>query len=565
MLLDYFSQAMVGDRPLADYLRGKVAATDLSSVKKILDYIHMSQALLRVYGPDYPLIEPRELLPSFEDSFLEYSQLPKFSLLVLDRALDYQAERFQFDLLQTDEPGEGITLSAPRVPSAAFNKNLFKSRLPREFHLDFDLRLEDKELTALSDYPAVLEFIFHMDRAHIIARDESGDFRLLGLFASFPSNLDAAIKSFGRRIGKFKSKDNRLYHENRLMIYQFLMELYGFPISSERRTSAAIFTRDLSRHRERFLVKVLGQTDRVITSLYHPVGKDRYPELEKVALVPLNIKSKALIRKLENEGYFVDPERQVVLLRAIYQQHRYNKHNVIEERALSLEDQEIIHPRTGERFPWFNVLQAREDRLVRLNDIVRGEYSGRIVFQGQEVVEGTVKHEDRLKFLLAWLSKHQRRLVASSPAYLEKMEKIVNSYILNLEMEPHFRSHRDLHKKIIAQMAYIEQAHAVHRLERLFSGKSRVKYLDLLDALLNFLLKNQHVIPGYYEPVFEKLVFLCDKVLKDRYILKKYIDNTPQTEYGRKVAAVYQELSGLKSMVEKEYYAEHGSKNVLWT
>ncbi|MBW2322616.1 MAG: hypothetical protein JRF41_03700 [Deltaproteobacteria bacterium] len=565
MLLDYFNQAKIRDRPLSDYLKGEVEATDLSTVKEILDYIHISQALLRAYGPDYPLIESRELLPSFEDNYLEYNHLPGFSMLVLDRPLDYQSERLQFELLHSCEPNDPITLSENRLPYPDFNKSIFKSRLPREFHLDFDLRLKDKDLTTLSNYPAVLEFIFHMDRAHIISRDHNDNFRLTGVFASFPSNFDQEIKSFGRRIGKFKLRDNRLYQAHRLMVYQYMMELYGFPISSERRTSAALFARELSRRKERFLIKVLGQSDRVITTLHHPIGKSHYPEVEKIALLQLTIKSKDLVRQLKNEGFFVDPDRQVVLLRTVYQQHRYNKNNVIEERALSLEHQELIHPRTGERFPWLNVLQAREDRLLRLNDIVRGEYTGRIVFQGNEVIEGTSKHENRLKFLLAWLSKHQRRLIAASPAFLEKTEKIIDSYILNLEMTDHFRSHRELHKQIITQMAYISQANAVHRLELMFARKSKMKYLDLLQSLVNFLLDYQHIIPSYYEPVFEKLIFLCNKVLKDKYLLKTYIQNDHKTRYGSKIANLYQELDGLKLVVEKEFYFEREKQQVRWT
>ncbi len=564
MLLDHFNRAKIQSRHLAEYLRGDVEITEFSVLKEILDYIHISQALLRVYGPDYPLIEPRELLPSFENNFFEYNQLPRFSLIAFDRPLDYQAEQFQFELLHSDKLSDTITLTGKNPHHSDLNKSIFKSRLPREFHLDFDLRLGDSDLTLLSNYPAVLEFIFHMDRAHVIARHEDNTFRLLGVFGSFPSNLDTEIKSFGRRIGKFKIRDNRLYQANRLMVYQFLMELYGFPISSERRTSAALFARELSRRKERFLIKVLGQSDRVITSLYHPVGKSQYPVVEKVALVRLNINSNKLIQQLMDEGYFIDPERQVVVLRTVYQQHRYHKNNVIEERALSLEHQELIHPRTGERFPWLNVLQAREDLLLRLNDIVRGEYTGRIVYQGNEIIEGTAKHEDRLKFLLAWLTKHQRRLIGASPAFLETAEKIVDSYVLNLDMASHFRTDRDIHRQVIAKMAYIKQANAVHRLELLFVKKTRVKYQALLENLINFLLENQDIIIAYYEPVFKKLIYICERVLKDKYILKHYIKTRPKTEYGRQVASLYQELKELKSVIEKEYSNEQESQQALW-
>ncbi len=64
------------------------------------------------------------------------------------------------------------------------------------------------------------------------------------------------------------------------------MELYGFPIASERRTSAALFARKLSRLKEQYLIKVLGASDRTITSLCGFEQK-QYPLVEKTALISL--------------------------------------------------------------------------------------------------------------------------------------------------------------------------------------------------------------------------------------------------------------------------------------
>ena len=68
MLLDYFNQVKVRDRTLAEYLRGEAQAEDLDTIKAVLDYVHMSHGLLRPYRTDYPIIEPNELLPSFDDT-----------------------------------------------------------------------------------------------------------------------------------------------------------------------------------------------------------------------------------------------------------------------------------------------------------------------------------------------------------------------------------------------------------------------------------------------------------------------------------------------------------------
>lgn len=554
MLLDHFGQARVRGVPLSDYLQGVRRVADMETLKEILDYVHMSRGLLRFYGPEYPLIEPRELLPSFEENLFEYHHLPGFSLLALDRQLNYQMERFQFDLLR---PG------APEDPPHGMDPNVetVKARLPKELHLDFDVRLGGQDLTSISNYPALLDYIFHMDRGHVLARDEEGWFRTLGLFASFPSNLDHEIKAFGRRIGKFKPHDNGSYQRNRIMVYQFLMELYGFPISSERRTSAALFARELTRRKERFLIKVEGQSDRMITSLYHPDPKAPYPTVEKVALISLPGATPSTARSMERDGYFVDAKRRVVLLKAVYQQHRYNKLNVMEERAMSLEHREIIHPRTGERLPWLRVLQTREDRLLMLNDIVRGEHPGQIVFQRREVITGTASHENRLKFLVAWLAKHQRRFITVSPAFLEKMETILDSYLLNPEMKETFTTHRLLHKNIIGQMAYIRQANIVQRLEGMVLSQPKVQYPELLDGMIDFLTENEALVPTFYEPVFEKLLFLCDKILKDPYLLRRYIENDhAHTAYAQNLKEKIKKLTELKAHLEKEHAMVH--KNV---
>ena len=121
----------------------------------------------------------------------------------------------------------------------------------------------------------------------MVARDEAGDFRLLGVYGSFPSDLDTELKGLGRKLGKFKKLDSATYEREREFVYQFLMELYGFPIASERRTSGALFARRLSRLKEQYLIKVLGASDRTITSL-SGFEQKRYPLVEKIALIPLS-------------------------------------------------------------------------------------------------------------------------------------------------------------------------------------------------------------------------------------------------------------------------------------
>ena len=74
----------------------------------------IQQGLLAPYDASYPLIEPRELLPSFEKNFAEYQHLPSFSMVAFNRPLSYQEEIFQFDLLHP--LGEGEAAGRPGKP-----------------------------------------------------------------------------------------------------------------------------------------------------------------------------------------------------------------------------------------------------------------------------------------------------------------------------------------------------------------------------------------------------------------------------------------------------------------
>jgi hypothetical protein len=108
----------------------------------------------------------------------------------------------------------------------------------------------------------------------------------------------------------------------------------------------------------------------------------------------------------------VDPKRRVVILKVTYQQHKYNRYNVLEDRALSIVRQEIIHPQHGGREANLNILKDTKRTLKELTDIVRGEHTGSITYRRSDHITSTKTHEERLKFLSAWLAKNQRRLGA---------------------------------------------------------------------------------------------------------------------------------------------------------
>lgn len=505
---------------LEDIQSGGKKIRDRQILKEYLEYLHIKKGLLEPYDANYPLIDARELLPSFEINFAEYKHLPSFSMVAFNRPLEYQREVFQFDLLhRLTEVRAGGSARARRhwTPERLYRENLekFLPHLSRELRQAFRERFLQVDLTDLAHYEELLSYLFHMDRAHVIARDPTGEFCLLGCYASFPSDLDTELKNFGRRIGKFKPDDNLSYEKNRPFVYQFLMELYGFPISSERRTSSALFARKLSRLKDSYLIKVLGSSDRVITTLDGFEVK-AYPQVEKTALLALTPEQAARHPQLRDQGFYLDPERRILILKVFYKQHRYNPNNVQEDRALSVVGQEVIHPITGQRLP-LNLIKDTQSFLVILNDIIRGEYRGSISYRREGVVTSTKNHDDRLKFLSAWLTKNQRRLTSYSLEFFAELKKILNTYILNPDNRPYFQKYAELHREVLSKVVYLQQLCQVQHLEKIVRRRPpyhrRLTLTQVLDLALGFLSEHYEEIIHYYEDVFAKCLVILDQLL----------------------------------------------------
>src|SRR5665648_1133485 len=102
----FFRDVTLDGLPLAAYRKDPAAIRDRNLLKDFLEYTHIRLGLLAPYDASYPLIEPRELLPSFDKNFSEYKHLPCFSMIAFNRALSYQEEIFQFDLLHPPEEGK---------------------------------------------------------------------------------------------------------------------------------------------------------------------------------------------------------------------------------------------------------------------------------------------------------------------------------------------------------------------------------------------------------------------------------------------------------------------------
>ncbi len=497
-----------------------------------LNAVHIRHCLVRPYQctKNYPLVEARELLPSFDNDMWEYSQLPGFSLVALGRSLNYFSEIFQFDrihpVLNSDNNAHGDSCPL-EAPIMKYNLQTLASRLPRVLHETFHEDCGRLDTSLLDYYPMLLPYLLRLDRAHVLSMDSANQFYLSGIFASFPSDIDSELKRFGMRMGKFRYGDNEMYERNRMFVYQYLMELYGFPVVSERRTSSALFARKLHKMGEKFLLRVLGQTDRTITTYIGNGDHSRYPKVEKIALISLDQDQQDAIQSIGDGGFFVDEENRVVIIRVTYHQHAYNVSNVRQDRALSVVSQEVLHPITGEPLQGLNIIRDSSNMFLRLNDIVRGEYMGRIVYKKTEVIENTDSEEKRLKFLYTWLTKHQRRIIFYSDDFFAKVSHVVEGYLYSPEKENSFGELREFYREVQERFGYIQQARKVRELEeianRQLKGQS-IGYRQMMQSAVEVLTDLSHEIVNFFPSLVDTIISNIDGILANRYLVRTYME-----------------------------------------
>jgi hypothetical protein len=545
----YFGQVKVGTVRLWDLLEQTPLddPPDFKELIRILEYLHIEAGLLAAYNNEYPLVEARELVPSFDASFIEYKHLPAFSMLVLDREISYQDEGFQFDMLLAE--------GSPPDPSvAAQNRHTLRERMPRNLVPELEKFLGRKSPTPFYRYTILLPLLFEMDRGHLIARGPQGNFHLGGIFASFPSDLDGEIKRFGRQIGKFTPGDNDSYAQNRQFVYRFLMEQSGFAICGERHTSAALFARRLMRRKENFAIKVLGHSDRTITTLTSLNGKTGLPQVQKVALIQAKGCAREGQNRLEEGGFFVDPKRSAVILRVTYTQHFYHPDNVLEDRALSVLRQEVIHPFTGEAVE-LDVLGLGRDRLLMLNDIVRGEHLGSIVYQDKEEIHGTADMMSRLKFLLAWLKKHWHILADYSPDTYERVSKVLSSFLGDPDLQKDFQRVPDLHQMLEKALPAMRLAHRLRLLEKLVYNRAdasgrKLQHVHIMIILVHVLSQEGDHLAEKHPKALDKLLHICSKQLNNPYLKRRYLSKPPKGATEREVVGHYRLLESLVQRYE---------------
>ena len=531
----------------------------LGELKEFLDFCHIKHCLLRPYFEvdDYPIVEARELLPSFEVDLYEYKALPGMSLVAFERQLNSFQEVFQYDALHAlseweDMQGKGGEACGVEDNVIATNLRTYQSRLPKRHHPEFLKAFDNKDITTMKNYAGMLEFLLELERAHVLAHDSNGKFTLQGMYASLPSNLDSELKQFGLKIGKFKPGNSLMYECNRLFVYQFMMELHGFPIVSERRTSSAMFAIRLLRSGERFIVRVLGQSDRTITTMMSPPPDTpkhlkKYPRVEKIGLVQVNENQKDTVALLKKEGFFVDENKRIVVLRVIYQQHEYSQKNVREDRALSVLRQEVIHPITGKVIDSLNIIQNTQTMIVRLNDIVRGEYRIAVNYKRNEIIKNTDSHENRLKVLYTWLSKHMHRIVDYTDEYYAQVVRVLDGYLLAPDNYDIFNDHYELHQEVWSRYGQIQQARKVRILEDLRYRKYKgepISYHKMLELMTEILNELKFEIVNYFDKLVVKVLIIGGDVISDPYLLRKYVEVDKKTlsPYGLQIRQLYSQM-----------------------
>ena len=247
-----------------------------------------------------------------------------------------------------------------------------------------------------------------------------------------------------------------------------------------------------------------------------------YPLVEKTALISLPPGMAEANPHVAEEGFYLDRKRRVVIFKVTYLQHKYNPYNVLEDRAMSVLKQELIHPGHGGREAGLNILKDTRRSLKELTDIVRGEHLGSISYKRSDLITSTKTHEDRLKFLSAWLAKNRRRLGTYSEETFDAAKKVLNSYLLNRDYRDTFAKYPELHREVLQQLAYLDQAQQLQLLEKL-SHPGRRRGLGpgrRLTQAVAFLQKKSRELPYFYPDLFAKCLNLWEQLLSYPYFKK---------------------------------------------
>eukprot|EP00828_Plagiopyla_frontata_P023673 TRINITY_DN30275_c0_g1_i1.p1 TRINITY_DN30275_c0_g1~~TRINITY_DN30275_c0_g1_i1.p1 ORF type:complete len:295 (+),score=18.32 TRINITY_DN30275_c0_g1_i1:156-1040(+) len=188
--------------------------------------------------------------------------------------------------------------------------------------------------------------------------------------------------------------------------------------------------------------------------------------------------------------------------------------------------------------------------ILRLNDIVRGEYRIPVNYKRTEVITDSSTHENRLKVLYTWLSKHMHRIVDYSDEYYSQVVRVLDGYLLAPDNYDIFNDYYELHKDVWSRYSQIQQARKVRILEDLRYRKYKgepISYHRMLILMTEILGELKFEIVNYFDKLVVKVLIIGDDVTSDPYLLRKYIDvkEDSLSPYGKDIRKSYQKLVAL--------------------
>ena len=178
---------------------------------------------------------------------------------------------------------------------------------------------------------------------------------------------------------------------------------------------------------------------------------------------------------------------------------------------MSVAGQEVIHPETGEALGGLDVLGLSRDRVLLLQDIVRGEHEGSIVYGGREKLSGTADTATRLKFLTAWLHKHRNILADYSSEQFERCLKVIYSYLEDPEQKTELKKHPELVQEARQALRDVKWAHRLRLLEKLVKNRAdafgrQFKHVQILIILTHVLGQEAEDLAAKHPQQLDKLL-----------------------------------------------------------
>ena len=168
-----------------------------------------------------------------------------------------------------------------------------------------------------------------------------------------------------------------------------------------------------------------------------------------------------------------------------------------------------------------------------------------------EIVENTDTDEKRLKFLYAWLTKHQRRMIGYSDDFFAKVSRVLNGYLYSPDNDDAFSNMRELHREVCTRFSYIQQARRVRILEDLAQRKAKVGrmgYRQMMREALDLLTDLKFEIVNFFPALVDGIVDSVERILSDAYLRRTYMEppESRLTKAGLEIRKNYGRLVSLQ-------------------